>query len=174
MLRKSFVSFVVLLAISMFGINNVWAGWHEWSQGTRNQAILNEAYKDLGKNFSSFNPPLNCKLWVQQRVIKNASGGLVTLPATVDPPGWYWSPHQYVRSRCGRIEDAQPGEIVQMYTIYGYPHTAIIVAKSQSGITFIECNWCLPACYIVSKRDVSYLTFYQQVCGSYFTIHTIL
>ncbi|MFH1187761.1 MAG: hypothetical protein V1688_02765 [bacterium] len=166
---KFLVSSLVLLVISMFAINSAYAGWHEWSQNSRNQAILNEAYRDINKPVG-----LCCKDWAK-RVVKNASNRLVALPATTDCyPYYYWKPSKDVLSRSGRIESAVPGEIVQMYTIYNHPHTAIVYGISKSGVTFIESNWCSNNCQIVKTRYIDFAAFYKQVRGADFTINTIL
>ncbi|MFH1187935.1 MAG: hypothetical protein V1688_03700, partial [bacterium] len=174
---KFLVSFLTLLVISMFAVNSACAGWHEWSQRARNEAILNAAYKDINKTlYKTVNGKkvgVSCKVWVQD-VVKNASNGAAVVPATTDTfPYYYWKPSKDVLSRSGRIESAVSGEIVQMYTTYGL-HTAIVWEISKSGVTFIECNWCLPACYIVKKRYIDFVAFNKQVpCGN-FTINTIL
>ncbi len=171
MLRKSLLTLIAFFLVAFCLPNFASAGWHELSQSARNQAITNAACRDLNQPVG-----LSCKLWVQ-KIVKNASNGAVSVPQTVDPPGYYWYYNCYVASRTGRIENAKPGEIVQMrVNLAGYqgPHTAIILSISAKGITFIECNWCIPACYTVRIRYVDFATFYQQVSYGNFTIHTIL
>lgn len=164
MLKKSLL---ISLLLSLFTVTVAQAGWHELSQSSRNQAIINTACRDLNKKVG-----LSCKEWVQ-KVVKNASGGAVAVPQTVDPPGYYWYCSRYAVGKTGRIENAKPGEIVQMdLTNYVNPHTAIILSVSTKGVTFIECNWCDPPCHIVSIRYVDFATFYKQVVN--FSIYCIL
>ncbi|MFH1565511.1 MAG: hypothetical protein ABIC82_06805 [bacterium] len=165
--KKFFIMF--LLFVSFFIVSVAHAGWHEWSQGVRNQAIVEATYKYLNRYVG-----VSCKVWVQ-KVVREASNGVVDVPMTVDPPGWYWYSSKYVLGRSGRIENVMPGEIVQMdLTNYKDPHTAIVLARSPYSVTFVESNWCDKNCQIVRIRSVSFATFYSQVCGSNFTIYQIL
>ncbi|MFH1565061.1 MAG: hypothetical protein ABIC82_04405 [bacterium] len=177
MVKKVLLTLIVLLFTACcLTPNSAYAGWHEWSQRARNEAILNAAYKDINKTlYKTVNGKkvgVSCKVWVQD-VVKNASNGAAVVPATTDTfPYYYWKPSKDVLSRSGRIESAVSGEIVQMYTTYGL-HTAIVYDISKSGVTFIECNWGTPG-NTVKKRPVDFTTFYKQVpCGN-FTINTIL
>lgn len=48
MKKRLFVATVVLFMVGLFcGNTQAFAGWHEWSQGTRNQAIVDESYQYL-------------------------------------------------------------------------------------------------------------------------------
>ncbi|MFH1254885.1 MAG: hypothetical protein V1667_00190 [bacterium] len=159
MFKKNLLTLSAFFLIAFCLPNFVYAGWHELSQSARNQAIINAACRDLNQTFAE----LSCKKWVQN-VVKNASGGAVSVPQTVDPPGYYWYSSQYTIGRSSRIENAKPGEIIQMdLTNYTDPHTAIVLSISAKGITFIECNWCSNNCKIVSTRYVDFSTFYKQV-----------
>lgn len=136
------------------------AGWHDWTQQQRNQAIVNRAYDDNNAWVGE-----SCKEWVRT-VVYDASSGAVTIPST-HPDLYYWYSHAYVVGRSGLIQYAQPGEIVQMKLTSGYPHTAIVVSVSAYGVTFIESNWdATPedeTDAYVHTRYVTFADFYNQV-----------
>lgn len=75
MFKKIFLTLIaIFFTACCLQPNLVYAGWHEWSQNARNEAILNAAYKDLNKKVN-----VSCKVWVQN-VVKNASNGAVAVP----------------------------------------------------------------------------------------------
>lgn len=99
----SLIVFVILSQLLMVAsVSSVLAGWHDWSQYSRNQAILDRAYEDDG-----YYVGVSCKEWARD-VVYDASSGAVIIPSTVDPPGWYWYYHQYVVGRSSAIECAEP------------------------------------------------------------------
>lgn len=144
------------------------AGWHEWSQVSRNQAIVDRTYQNNTHYVGQ-----NCKEWART-VVYSASGGLVTIPTTQPSPNnylWYSDPN--VVGRSGLIQYAQPGEIVQMRLKSGLEHTAIVLSVSGTGVTFIESNWYSTAYpNYVFTRYVSFTDFYNQV--SAYSIYYIL
>lgn len=142
------------------------AGWHEWSQIERNQAIVDRASQDNNSYVGQ-----NCKEWART-VVYSASGGAVTIPST-HPDLYYWYPDNNVVGRSGLIQYAQPGEIIQMKLKSGIEHTAIVLAVSPSGITFIESNWYSQNWpNYVFTRYVTFTDFYNQV--SAYSIYYIL
>lgn len=150
----------VLITALITGATKAMAGWHDWTQQQRNQAIVDRAYEDNNDWVG-----VSCKEWVRT-VVYDASIGTITIPAT-HPDLYYWYPHTYVVGRSALIQYAQPGEIVQMKLNSGYPHTAIVVSVSAYGITFIESNWDnTPENYsdaYVHTRYVTFTDFYNQV-----------
>lgn len=146
------------MVVSLFCItSNAVAGWHDWSQITRNQAIVDRTYQDnthyVGKN---------CKEWART-VVYAASGGAVTIPST-QPNLYQWYADNNVVGRSGLIQYVQPGEIIQMKLASGTEHTAIVLAVSGLGVTFIESNWYSQTYpnYVFTKY-VSFTDFYNQV-----------
>lgn len=156
-----------LLSVGMVSANAAMAGWHDLSQSQRNQAIVDRAVQDNNVCVGQ-----SCKEWVRT-VVYSASGGAVTIPSTVDPPGCWWNYGSYVASGSTRIEWVSPGEIIQMRLRSGIVHTSIVVSMSPYGVTLIESNWSYifhPNC--VYLRYVSFTDFNNQV--ECFTINYIL
>lgn len=155
MFRKKLLSVVVVL-IAMFCVSqNVLANsWHTWTQSVRNQAIVNKTYPDNNQYVAK-----SCKEWVRDIVYK-ASSGLVTIPPTSNNL-YTWIPDNNVVGRSALIQYAQPGEIVQMLLSSGIEHTAIVLAVSPTGITFIESNWGSDE--VVHTRFVTFAKFKKQV-----------
>ena len=68
------------------------AQWHALSQPQRNSLILQRAYQDNGRDVG-----LNCKQWIQLKVVPDASAYAVVVPPTAASPNdWYWEPGRYV------------------------------------------------------------------------------
>lgn len=164
-MRKNFFAIVFVILVSMLFVAESIAAttWHTLSQSTRNQAIINQTYQ-----YDNTYVGLNCKLWAR-KIVYDASGKLVTIPSTSSNL-YTWKPDNNVVGRSGLIQYAQPGEIVQMLLKSGIEHTAIVLAVSPTGITFIESNW--NGDEIVHTRFVTFTKFKQQV--SSFSIYYIL
>jgi hypothetical protein len=153
------------MAIAMAGIlhsTSAMAGWHDWSQMERNQAIVDET-----ANWDDGDDGGQCKIWVQEIVYDASGSGLIPLNSN-DACEWQYG--AYVIGRSGYIEYASPGEIIQMDLGDNSPHTAIVIANSSYGVIFRESNWNLDE--EVGTRYVSYSTFYNQV--ECFTIYYVL
>lgn len=156
-------SLVILFFIVSFSVSaNAYASWHSWSQAVRNQAIVDETYQDNNTYVGE-----SCKEWART-VVYNASSGSVTIPSTASAL-YYWNTNSNVVGRSGLVQYAQPGEIVQMKLNSGIEHTAIVLAVSPSGVTFIESNW--GGDEYVHTRYVTFTNFYNQV--NKFTIYYI-
>ena len=154
---------ILMFLISFFTTADAMAGWHSWSQSTRNQAIVDETYQ-----YNNTYVGESCKEWART-VLYGASNGAVTIPSTAAAL-YYWYSSSNVVGRSGLIEYAQPGEVVQMKLNSGIEHTAIVLAVSPSGVTFIESNW--GGDEYVHVRYVTFTNFYNQV--DQFTIYYIL
>ena len=103
MKKHSFTVFIVVLISMFFFVTNAVAGgWHTWPQYVRNQAIIDETHE-----YNNTYVGLNCKLWVR-KVVKDASGGLVTIPSTSSNL-YTWNPDSNVVGRSGLLQYAQPG-----------------------------------------------------------------
>lgn len=116
------------------------AWWRGLTQTTRNQLILNQAGRDLGKNVG-----LQCKPWVQ-RVVSLASKGVATVPATCpNSSGWYWCAGGNAVGLSMPIQNVKPGYIVQMnIKLAGGgtgPHTAIVYLVDSGGIWWLDSNF---------------------------------
>ena len=149
-MKKSMSVCTLFLFAALFmavNTNQAYAGWHEWSQSIRNQAIVDET-----ANYNEGDDGGECKVWVQN-VVNDASGSW--LIPTNSGNDCYWSYGAYVSPRSGYIEDVVPGEIVQMELSSGGPHTAIVLGISPYGVTFIENNWCKP-CHEIHVRYVNF------------------
>lgn len=145
------------------------AQWHSWSQSARNGAIVDETAEwDNGDDGGQ------CKMWVQQDVVPNASG-LTGLIPTTSANVCYWNYGSYVVGRSGYMEGAVPGEIVQMKlgSEYGSgPHTFVVIAVGWDGFTVKESNWCLNDCELIGTRYIDFDDFYDQV--DCYTIYYVL
>ncbi len=149
--------------------------WHNLSQYSRNQLIVDKGAKYLGQNLG--NPNGQCKYWIQNFVVNLASGNHVYLPSNaLYPNDYYWNndPNGHAVGMSIPLQYAEVGWIVQ-FRIAGkyYPHTAIIAGKSPDGVTFLDSNWLLDT--TVRTHFVSYTDFYNMLesPGS-FTIYYIL
>ena len=122
-------------------------GWHQMTQAQRNLTIISAAISwTSGELYTGVG---ECKGWVQT-IVLNASGGLVSLPATqVSPYEYEWatggSGILYPTSQVP-ISNAVPGCIVQMYYrnrdgITINPHTMIIIGMHASSMDIIDCNF---------------------------------
>lgn len=124
------------------------AQWRALTQSARNQAIVDRTFQDLGKNVG-----IECKPWAQ-RVVSQASTNVATLGLTVTSPTnqtlnpWGWGleqPHAYTVGVSTGIQNVQPGWIVQMRVPLSgggiTPHTAIVLGRSSTEISWIESNW---------------------------------
>ncbi len=135
------------------------AWWRGLSQTARNQAILERAWQDNGRNVG-----LNCKQWVT-KVVLEASKAVVNLPRTLpDGNGWYFDTSPYTVSMSANIRNSQPGWIVQTNwkTASGgtTPHTLIVAGRGPTGVYVIESNWCSSAnCNTVNTRFVPFTAF---------------
>lgn len=114
-------------------------GWHGLSQSQRNSRIINRAMGDLGDDMN-----MQCKEWVRL-VVREASDGEVVIPSTRSN-NYQWYSHPYVQAMLMPypINAVQPGQIIQMrWTNNGntVPHTAIVLSRTSSGMTWIDCNW---------------------------------
>ena len=82
------------IMITLMSINpTAHAGWHDWSQSSRNDAIVDE--DEWGDQ---------CKIWVQQYVVTGASG-LWLIPSNSSNV-CYWNYGAHVVGRSGYIEYA--------------------------------------------------------------------
>ena len=160
MKTKSLAFIVLLVIITLFiGTNSSFAGWHEWSQSSRNQAIVNEANSWSDGSYGG-----QCKVWIQGSVVWEASNYSVWLPTNYDYCSWNY--HPYVVGRSAMLNYVQPGEIIQMKLKSangGGPHTIVITANNGSSITFKESNWCSNNCGLVGHRTLTYSQFYNMV-----------
>ena len=136
-------------------------GWHGLTQTERNTRIVERAMEDLGDNTG-----MSCKVWVQN-VVNDASDGAVYPPQNLND--YTWRSHPYVHRYPHPFPNSgfRKGQIIQMrwHQENGTttPHTAIVVSKTSTGMTWIECNWSAPN--VVSTRTVSFSTFLTKTRG---------
>lgn len=172
-MRRTF--FVLFLGVSLFlsSVLQAAAGWHQWSQTTRNGAITNRALQDNGKQFGV---EVECKGWVQN-VVYAASNGAVWLPSNRPYPYeymWYADPN--VAGMTAYINWVKPGQILQM-RIWSrkeqalVPHTTIVLSVDSGGLWVIDNNFVAP--YTVGVHHWTFSDFRAQV-GSYYSVYTIL
>ncbi len=132
--------------------------WRNRTQAERNMLILERAYRDLNQNVG-----VQCKPWVDDRVVRDASRTVVDIPATLpDAFGWYYGYSPYLHNG-GGIRNVQPGWIVQMryrWSSYTGPHTFIISWKSSTHFGVIESN--VKASNTVGERTLSFTEFEQK------------
>lgn len=137
------------------------AWWQGLTQQQRNQAIVNQAVRQVNVNVGQ-----NCKVWVQQTVVPRASQTVATVPATCpNATGWFWCAGGNAVRLAQDIRNAPVGAIVQMRVRYANgtygPHTAIIESKTADGINWIESNWRLDN--TVRRRSQTYASFLNSV-----------
>jgi hypothetical protein len=130
---------------------------------------MNRAQEDLGDDVN-----MQCKEWVRE-VVSDASSGDVIIPATRSN-GYRWYSHPYVQSYSQGCPPpgVGPGRIIQMvwHNQNGsvFPHTAIILSTTSSGMTWIDCNW--QGDERVRTHYVSYVQFQTSV-GTEYTLYRI-
>lgn len=115
--------------------------WRSLTQAERDLLVLQRAKKDREVSVGK-----NCKLWVQQNVVPQASFGVASVPTTADGGyGWYWEYGPYAERIFTTIRGVRPGWIVQMRIPSASgtpgPHTSIVYAVNSSGVWWIESNF---------------------------------
>ena len=110
--------------------------WSSLSQVQRNQAIITRGLQQIGQVTGQ-----QCKEWART-VVLGASQGNVVLPPT-RANGWQWYSNSHVRLVAQNVCPANllPGHIVQLRQGNGLPHTAMVYAISQTGMTWLDANW---------------------------------
>jgi hypothetical protein len=163
----SFLLTIVLVSSAAFALST---SWHDLSQSERNQRILSDGHEDLNDDVG-----VSCKIWVRN-IVREASGNLVTIPSTKSNGyQWYSHPDVYAVPQPSPVEWVTPGCIIQMkwrnQNGTTYPHTAIVVSKNSSGMTWIDSNW--NGDQVVRTHFVSYSQFYTAVQGYRYTLYYI-
>ncbi len=135
--------------------------WKQLSQTDRNRTILNQATVDDGKNVG-----LQCKTWVQQRVVPNASRSVAIIPATCpDANGWIWCLGGNAVGISTSPQNFKSGYIVQMNIKRAdgsiTPHTSIVYAIDAYGIWWIDSNYV--AVNTVGMHYQTFLAFLSSV-----------
>lgn len=133
--------------------------WSDLSQTERNQCIVESGYDQLGQVTG-----LQCKEWVRA-VVAGASQNIVLLPPT-RPNNWQWNTNLHVRLLVQNACPANlcPGHIVQMSLASGLPHTAIVYACGQWGMTWLDANWVNYNNPVgtVATHTITWTQFYRQ------------
>lgn len=114
-------------------------------------------------------------------MVYGASGDHVRIPSTRSSPYdymWDYDTSGQVIGMSMPIENVIPGYIIQMRLASGWPHTAIVTAKTSTTVTFTESNYdSTPwnnSDAVVKTRTVTFAKFYSQVQGgSSFTVYFI-
>lgn len=159
-------SVVLCLAFVNVAIAMAQVGWHGLTQIQRNALILNRAQQDNGRYTG-----MSCKVWVQN-VVRSASGNVVNVPTNANDYTWNSSNpssdvYRYPQPFPQR--GFRPGMIIQMrwHNNNGTfsPHTAIVMNRTSSGMTFIECNWTPSGGQTVNTRTITYNNFYEKTRG---------
>jgi hypothetical protein len=105
---------------------------------------------------------MNCKVWAQ-KVVSDASRGVVTLPQTLPTiEGWYYAYSPYLVGMSGGIRSVQPGTIIQMRYKWNSGaitvHTMFVTWRSSTAFGVIESN--VPAGSLkVGTRNNAALSF---------------
>jgi len=128
------------------------AQWHAMPQGTRNQALLEEAYREY-QSYNGRATPWNCKTWIQH-LVPIGSGGVEWVPQTSMPnqcpraDGYTWCGGSHAVAILQNFCPSnftyyfRPGMIVQTWYGGDYnPHTAMVYAVSATNLTVIDCNF---------------------------------
>jgi hypothetical protein len=118
---------------------------------------------------SSIPEKCNCKEFAR-RVVKEASGGRVLLPAT-SSNNYEWSLPSFGVQLFATIKPSSPrpiygvdaGDIIQMVSTKSGIHTAIVKANMGSYMTFDEANY--KACAITSGRSQTFSAFLAEMSG---------
>jgi hypothetical protein len=147
-------------------------GWHQMTQAQRNLTIISAAISWTSGTL--YTGQGECKGWVKT-IVLNASGGLVSLPATLSN-NYQWATSgsgtpQYILypNSCVPIQNAQAGCIVQMCYKNNdgsvSPHTMIIIAMHASSMDIIDCNF--HGDDRIRYANMLFTTFNNAACGLY-------
>lgn len=169
MKRISFLFFVILITVfgcskeddniisdkdvsrSQFQAFSLKSGvdWHSLTQTQKDAQIINRANLDNGNYVG-----LSCKEWVRA-VVLSASNNHITIPAT-NPNNYSWAndPTGHVLGRSTMIQNVNTADLIQMKFINGGPHTAIVLSKNSTGMTWIHSNW-----HLDQKVSVEFITY---------------
>lgn len=112
--------------------------------------------------------PCNCKLFVRA-VTSEATGGKVSIPATILPSAYKWNAAPYIQkvlsSDDGGIAlmvsalrvNTRQGDMFQLKPISGaVEHTLIVAAADTNGLRAVEANY--PTCGVRNTRYVTFLS----------------
>ncbi len=147
-------------------------GWHGLSQSERDSRILSRARSYSSGTYTG----MSCKEWVR-RVVRDASGNVVTIPAT-SSNDYQWESsadvYGYAATQCPP-RGIDSGRIIQMiWTNQSNgrtnPHTAIITSITSTGMNWIDCNW--NGDQRVQRHFVSFSDFNTRVRNNY-TVYKI-
>lgn len=167
---KIALTLFALLFIASAVLASAASVWHGYSQSTRNNRIINRGDNDIGDDVG-----MQCKEWVRE-VVKDASNNVVTLPSTKSN-GYQWNSSSNVEAipQPSPATMAGPGCIIQMKWTNqngsSNPHTAIVLSRNSSGMTWLDCNW--HGDEVVRTHFVSYSAFYAAVDGYKYTLYYV-
>ena len=115
--------------------------WSYMSQAQRDSWLLQIGRGDIGRQYTA--PDANCKTWMR-KVVYDASGyggsTPFSIPSTLSN-GYTWAYDPRAPRLIKGLRMATPGEIIQMKSLSGTPHTAIIGDVSSTTVHFVDCNW---------------------------------
>ena len=140
--------------------------WNSLTQTQKDDKIINRAYVDNGVYVG-----LECKPWVS-KVVYDATAGYVILPSTL--PNYYeWGSASHVVRRYLTIRNVDRGDIIQMkFLSTGGPHTAIVVSKNSTGMTWIQSNVRPPYGKTVSVDPMSF-TIFDSKFGTQYSVYRV-
>lgn len=135
--------------------------WNSLDQSGKDLTIFSVALASIGK----LSP--NCKD-AARTIVLTASGGVVNLPPTnKDDKSWAPSSN-IVNKNISNISNVSPLDIIQMFYYaptspkVWEPHTAIVVSKNATTMTWIDGNFVSPGT-IVGKHDVTFAQFNSYI-----------
>jgi hypothetical protein len=147
--------------------------WHGYTQSQRNFYILVRGTADLNQFVR-----VECKPWLQ-RVVHDASGGIVTVPRTTNNGlGWEWESSQDCVRYFKTIRYVVQGDIIQMRWKtakrqppeyggeYWIPHTAIVRSVSSTGMEWLDSNWYSKTAHnVVKSHPVIFKSLPRLLCS---------
>lgn len=131
--------------------------WNALTQSQKDMTIFSVAVASIGNNSP------NCKE-AARTIVSTANGGAVNLPST-NADGKSWAPYsRTVNRNVTNIASIGTMDILQIYYYapsnprVWEPHTAIVVSKNATSMTWIDGNYVSPGT-IVGQHTVTFSQF---------------
>ena len=173
-MKALFLLSAAFMAVVIFGFSSqsvavTAAQWNAMNQSQKDLTIFSVALASEG-NYSP-----DCKDGAKT-IVSTASGGVVNLPATKAHPNdyqWFDDPHVTNR-QITDITNVGTMDILQMYwyptVASGHlrvwePHTAIVVSRDATTMTWIDGNYVSPG-NIIGQHVVTFTNFNSYLAAN--------
>lgn len=174
-MMKKLITWGALMAIALTPLAaqaHTSQSWHQLTPSQRGLRIVSAALSGIGTT------GYNCKKWLQLKVIKDVTGGHVTLPVNVSEPGdrWVDDPTGHITTVGKDFSQARAGDIIQMITRFAISgeltsHTAVIAEVSSRRLVLVESNYAIKN--TVTKRDLTVDSFKKSTVSNQYTIYRV-